>query len=140
MICDKCGAEIMDNSKFCSMCGAVIEEKSNEVVEVQNNEQNTQEVVVSASIEEIKDNNSISANKELSWKALVGMIVALSGILISTMICGIVGLIFSCLGLVDVSRNNKSGKGMAITGFVVSIIDIFLGFISLMISCFIWLI
>ena len=140
MICDKCGAEIMDNSKFCSMCGAVIEEKSNEVVEVQNNEQNTQEVVVSASIEEIKDNNSISANKELSWKALVGMIVALSGILISTMICGIVGLIFSCLGLVDVSRKNKSGKGMAITGFVVSIIDIFLGFISLMISCFIWLI
>ncbi len=77
---------------------------------------------------------NVKPEKKLSIKALVGFIVSLSGLLVLTIPCGIVGLVFSILGMKEIKSSDKTGKGFAMTGLIVSIIDIAIGVCSMIAS------
>ena len=111
MFCRNCGKEINDTTIFCPYCG-------------------TQ---VSNDAEPVKVNLGFDnpTQKKLSMKALVGFIVAMAGILLAAIPCGIVGLIFSCLGKKETEKSNLGGRGFAIAGIVVSILDIVFGVIAI---------
>lgn len=75
MICEKCNAEILDNSKFCTNCGAEVTKDSNTIGE------------------EIKDTKVVSAKEkvEKQTKSMADNI----GIVVGTCII-IVGFVFFC--------------------------------------------
>lgn len=131
MICNKCGSENRKNAKFCNQCGNNLLEEQEIVTEVAE----VQDEVQEPNIEEEIQVQEEQVEKKLSWKALVGFIVALSGLIISGIGCGVVGIVFSCLGLSDVSKNGKSGKGFAVAGLVISIVDVVGGIVNIMSSC-----
>ena len=61
-------------------------------------------------------------NKELNVLGLISMIIALVGLFIFGIPCGIVSLI---LGIIDIATAGETkGKGMAIAGTVVGAIDL----------------
>jgi uncharacterized membrane protein YvbJ len=104
MFCKNCGATLTEDTNVCPNCGAEINQEA---------AYNTQEM--QAPFTETK----------LSWKALVGFIVSLAGIIVLALPCGIVGLIFSALGFNEVQRSTEyKGRGFALAGIVVAIIDV----------------
>ena len=103
MFCKICGCEIPEGSNFCPRCGS--DTKTTEFV--------AQEQPAPA--------------QKFSGKAIAGFILSLIGIFISAIPCGIVGTILSALGMKETTSKNKKGRGLAIAGLVVSIIDIVFG-------------
>lgn len=61
-------------------------------------------------------------NKELNVLGLISMIIALVGLFIFGIPCGIVSLILGIIGIV--TAGETKGKGMAIAGTVVGAIDL----------------
>lgn len=58
-------------------------------------------------------------------KAKTGMIVSLCGILLFGLITGIIGIVFSAQALSGMAKSgNESGKGLAIAGLVIGIVDV----------------
>ena len=57
--------------------------------------------------------------------------LSLCGVLVAALPCGIIGIILSALGMKDTSNPVVKGKGLAIAGLVVGIIDVIFGFISI---------
>ncbi len=70
---------------------------------------------------------------KLHWSALTGFIVSLVGLFISPILLGITAIVFSAIGLSAIKRNPDlyKGKGFAIAGLVVGIIDVVLIFLLL---------
>lgn len=61
-------------------------------------------------------------NKELNVFGLISMIIALVGLFIFSIPCGVVSLILGITGIA--TAGETKGKGMAITGTVVGAIDL----------------
>ena len=61
-------------------------------------------------------------NKELNVLGLISMIIALIGLFIFGIPCGIVSLILGIVGIA--TAGDTKGKGMAIAGTVVGVIDL----------------
>ena len=61
-------------------------------------------------------------NKELNVLGLISMIIALIGLFIFGIPCGIVSLILGIVGIA--TAGDTKGKGMAIAGTVVGTIDL----------------
>ena len=114
MFCKKCGAELDRSASFCPYCG----EK------------------VTVEEEHVKVNLGYDAPKsnKTCTKALVGFIVAMAGIIIAAIPCGIVGLVFSIMGKKEVEAKGLKGRGLAIAGIVVAIVDIAFGVISIIMT------
>lgn len=74
----------------------------------------------------LEDGESTVAAK-YSGKSIAGFVLSLVGILVAAIPCGIIGLVFSALGMRDVDALAYRGKGLAISGLVISIIDIVVG-------------
>ena len=70
-------------------------------------------------------------NKELNVLGLISMIIALVGLFIFGIPCGIVSLILGIIGIA--TAGETKGKGMAIAGTVVGAIDLVtvLGFVNI---------
>ncbi|MBE7076296.1 MAG: DUF4190 domain-containing protein [Clostridiales bacterium] len=112
MFCSYCGKKVADTDKFCKECGAEIK-KTAEVVDPVAETENTQ-----------VESNEVQT-KKFSGKAIAGFVLSLAGIVFAGMICGIIGLILSSIALKNIKNNeNLRGKGLAIAGLVISIIDI----------------
>ena len=104
LVCKKCGSDIKRGSKFCASCGTEVdavtpEEQSNEVVQVQN------------------ENNSEADKKArtgfaLGMCSIIAWLLPLAGYPVT--ICGI---IYSIKGL-----ESKTNNGKAIAGLILSII------------------
>lgn len=109
MYCSNCGQLIEENADVCPFCNSSLTKET--VTE----EKTTEEVV---------------SNKKYSGKAIAGFIVSLVGILVLAIPCGIIGLVFSALGMKETETERK-GKGLSIAGLVVSIIDVVLGIVML---------
>ena len=56
--------------------------------------------------------------------ALTSFIVALVGLLIAGLPCGIVAIILGIVGLVKFDATKEKGKGFAIAGLVIGVIDV----------------
>ena len=109
MFCRICGYELPENAQFCSRCGTHVE---------------TSEFVPTA------EESTPAEPAKYSGKAIAGFVIALVGIMISAIPCGIIGIVFSVLGKKETVELNKKGKGLAIAGLVISILDIVLGVIN----------
>ena len=60
--------------------------------------------------------------KELNVYGLISMILALVGLFIFGLPCGIASIVLGIIGLMVASENK--GTGMAVTGLVIGIIDV----------------
>lgn len=61
-------------------------------------------------------------NKELNVLGLISMIIALIGLFIFGIPCGVVSLILGIIGIA--TAGDTKGKGMAITGTIIGAIDL----------------
>lgn len=107
MFCKYCGSLLIDGSDKCLDCGMHVEN------------------VVFLPEENVKNLN-IPAPR-FSINAIVGFVVSLVGIIAFAVPSGIIGLVFSSIGLKKTLSNQYKGLGMAIAGLVVSILDIVFG-------------
>ena len=116
MFCSKCGYKNADDSKFCVSCGA-------SMVQTDDLNQNIEakecgEVVAGS------EQSCEPAVKKFSGKAITGFVLSLTGIIVAGLICGILGIIYSAIAFSDIKNKNLKGRGLAIAGLVISIIDI----------------
>ena len=97
MYCQKCGTQL-DENNVCPKCDGL-----------------NLEAILSTP----------AAEKKYSGKAIASFVLSLVGILVFGLICGILGVIFSTIAMREIETNkNLSGKGLATSGLVISIIDI----------------
>lgn len=106
MYCKKCGTEL-DETNYCSKCNEYHRD---------NNESDNELI-----------NETENISQTMSGLSIAGFVVSLVGLLIAAIPCGIAGSILSFLGLNDVQKRERKGYGFAITGVIVSIVDIVLG-------------
>lgn len=104
-ICDKCGAQNEDSTKFCTSCGTQlpVDQLVPEIVPTYN----------------YSPDNAGGEPQSVSGLAITGFVISL----ISILCCGltaVIGLIFSIAGLVVTSKKKKRGLGFAISGVVIS--------------------
>ena len=71
--------------------------------------------------------------KKFSGKAITGFVLALIGIVGFALPCGILSLVFSALAMKETELPQYKGRGMTISGLVISIIDIVVGIVYLVI-------
>lgn len=109
MFCTNCGTQLVEGSKVCHNCGMRVEEDT-------------------AQTKEYIQFDNVT---KFSAMAIVGFVLSLVGILVAAIPCGIIGLVFSSLGMRDAQVRRYRGNGLAIAGLVVSIIDIIFGIIYL---------
>lgn len=105
MFCKICGYELQSNAKICPRCGSDVE---------------TSEFV---------DSNSYTASApaaypKTSGRAITGFVLSLAGLCFLSIVCGVLGIIFSVLGRKDVISKSMKGKGFAVAGLVISIVAI----------------
>ena len=96
------------------------------------NEENAEKSVV----EQVSPVEQANANAEktkpkFSGMAITGFVLSLVGILVLAIPCGIIGLVFSSVAMKDTLALVRRGRGMAIAGLVISIVDIVLGIVNI---------
>ena len=128
MYCKYCGNQLSENSKFCTQCGSLVEENTlNNQTNEQINEQQMSENqpnTLNTNQQTIYNAEQIQPIKKYSRKSIAGFVLSLVGLLLAGIPCGILGIVFSSIGLNEVGTKNMKGKGLAIAGLVISIIDI----------------
>lgn len=116
--CKNCGAKMNEADRFCQNCGTdslgTVEQNNNVVQQqpVNNTQQNVNNVVQ-------------GGTKKTNGLAVTSFVCAMVGIVVAGLIMGILAI---CFGAVGLSRSKyfpeESGKGFAITGIVVGIIEV----------------
>ena len=123
MNCNYCGARLYKNAVFCAHCGAKVEQTSEQPKQELSKEFLFEEnSTTSTPTVENTQPTSTSTEKKFSGKAITGFVLSLAGFFIAGIPCGVLGIIFSSLALGDIKRKNYTGKGLAISGLVVSIV------------------
>ena len=113
--CSKCGKELEDNAAFRPACGT----------------KTTQEQEQAHSTEPMYSQQTTS-NAKLNIMAIIGFVIACVSLLLNFLgIVGIVALVFSVVGLVQINGGNGKGKGFAIAGTVIGGLSVVYGVITL---------
>ena len=107
MYCKNCGTEL-DEHNVCPNCPAP---------EAENNQ-----ILLDSNTDGVR-----SEEKKYSGKCIAGFVLSLVGFIVFAIPCGVLGLVFSSLGMKEADTNALKGKGLAISGLVVSILDIVFG-------------
>ena len=113
MYCKNCGYKNTDDAKFCESCGSKLISENGVIEQTETTYSNSQPI-------EIKE------ERKYSGKAITGFVLSLVGMVFAGLICGVLGTIFSSISLVEIPKKQFNGKGLAIAGLVVSIVDIVL--------------
>lgn len=104
--CSNCGKEV--NGNFCPNCGNSI------------------------NIEQSQPQQQITVQKN-NTMAIVGFVVGCVSIFLNFWgIVGIISLVFSVVGLVQIGNGNGKGKGFAIAGIAIGGFSVLYGFITLL--------
>ena len=113
MFCMKCGKENEEGAKECVACGAQLE--------------------VVQSVAQTQDKPVQSADKKCK-KAKTSLIAAIVGLIIAGIICGTYAFVSGIQALKEIKTDKElSGKGMAIAGIVLGLLDVVLSIYSLMV-------
>lgn len=77
------------------------------------------------------EKNAMKESKKVHWAALTGFVTSLVGLLFMPILLGIIGIVFSSIGLVQIKKSPElyKGKGFAIAGLVVGIVDVLIMFL-----------
>lgn len=124
MYCKHCGKDI-GNAAWCPYCGA--KQQSDNWNEQANSSNQTSTESQNAWGEQI---NMSTPTPRTNVFAIVGLILAFFSTLL--------GLIFSCIGLAK-SREYGSGRGIAIAGIIISIINTIFSIIVSIFTVLYWL-
>ena len=111
--CPNCGKNIDNNANFCINCGS----KQTKEAEIKEEKTTT-----------VESTNSVP----VSGLSITGFVLSL----VSLICCGLtspLGLIFSIIGLVKGDPDDKTGKGLAIAGIIISGILLLLFIMSLVV-------
>ena len=126
MFCGKCGSSIPDGNAFCSNCGASITDSS-EQSSVQQPIQTVQTVpVIMVTQPATKANAAAITGFVFGIIAFFLCLVPYVGL-----VFGLVGLILSIVGI-NKKKEGGRGGGLAITGLLLSIIGMFMGFVMIL--------
>ena len=108
--CANCDNELTEDSVFCSKCGS----NRGETKPIQNND----------SVQNVNVGESKTCGQ-----AIASLVLSLVGLLIFGLICGILAISMSTVALNRIKiDSNLKGKGLAIAGLVIGIIDcVFVG-------------
>ena len=128
MFCKKCGNEISDRDNFCTRCGYQVKEVEKEAPAEEISEAPA-EVAVEAAMVQAEPKApavapAVEGKKKMAGKAVAGFVVSLAGLLVSPIICGIIGIILSVKGMKQTKSGELRGRGLAIAGLVLGIISI----------------
>ncbi len=127
-VCKYCGGQIGDEDKFCQTCGVSTEEAVESTATV-NTVETAQEQVNNVV------NDSTQLPSKTSGTAIAGFVCALVGLFILPLILGILGISLGATALKHMKVfTNEKGKGLAIAGLVVGIVDVVWYFIALFIK------
>lgn len=117
--CTNCGTKMNETDRFCPNCGT---DSNTGVAPVQNNNV----VQQNYSNAQANNNNVVSGGtKKTNGLAVTSFVCSMVGIVVFGLIMGILAI---CFGAVGLSRSKyfpeESGKGFAVTGIVVGIIEV----------------
>ncbi len=117
--CTNCGTKMNETDRFCPNCGT---DSNTGAAPVQNNNV----VQQNYSYAQANNNNVVSGGtKKTNGLAVTSFVCSMVGIVIFGLIMGILAI---CFGAVGLSRSKyfpeESGKGFAVTGIVVGIIEV----------------
>ncbi|MBQ7353425.1 MAG: DUF4190 domain-containing protein [Clostridia bacterium] len=139
MNCPKCNAFNMNSAKFCSHCGMKFDESgSNSQANQQSyqgaynqnnyNNQSNYQGTYSQQNNQYNPQPQYPQNaggEKYSGLAIASFVISLAGLIIAGIICGIIGTIFASIALYKMSQDSRiKGKGLALAGLVISIIDV----------------
>lgn len=126
-VCKYCGNTLNDGDKFCQKCGGVVEEASTN--------QTTAEVVNNISDTQNNNQSQSEYSGKTNGTAIASLVCSLVGIIIAAIPLGIVSICLSAAAMKHISAfPGEKGKGMAIAGLVIGIIDIVFGVIGVIIN------
>ena len=118
--CKNCGTELKENNT-CHNCGTV-----NGSTKTANNSSNNK---INVNANNNNGNNNYN-NGGYNYQPTPTNGMAIAGFVLSLLGCtGILGLIFSIIGLAQAPRYNNNGKGLAIAGICISGLSIFAYFL-----------
>lgn len=117
--CTNCGTKMNETDRFCPNCGT---DSNTGATPVQNNNV----VQQNYSNAQANNNNVVSGGtKKTNGLAVTSFVCSMVGIVVFGLIMGILAI---CFGAVGLSRSKyfpeESGKGFAVTGIVVGIIEV----------------
>ena len=101
--CKKCGAQLADDDDYCYFCGSKLEEEKEEIRN-----------------DNLRFNNSYDNNYQHQYVRKNGL--AIAGFVVA-FFSPIVGLVLSIIGLNKSKTMDGDGRGMAIAGIVVAILN-----------------
>ena len=104
--CTKCGKKLKNEDIFCGYCGNQM-------------------------IDETEDGEKVVTVSKTNGLAVAGFVVSLASLLISFWgITPVVGIILSAVALSQIKKTNESGKGFALAGLIIGIIEIIIMFVA----------
>ena len=113
MTCPQCNANLEEGATFCLNCGAQLEAAQAEVAP---------EAAPAAP--------AAPAKKKVNGLAVAGFIISLVGMFCFGIVCGILSVIFCAIALKQIPAKNQGGKGLAVAGLIIGILDLALLVVS----------
>lgn len=150
--CKFCGQEIKNEDKFCSFCGAAVEDAVDSTPQEQGQGVNPPESVANQTQPEVAQpdgqvtaqpeqtlpttssqptNEQPPVKRKFSGMGIAGFVVSLVGLFFAAIVCGTIGIILSSAAFGETKQGAKRGRGLAIAGLVVGIIDVITFFVLL---------
>lgn len=103
MFCHKCGLKIDDQDNYCKHCGVTVPKFKEEKI--------------------ILEEDQIE-KKKYSGYSIAGFVLSILGMGTFGIVCAILGVIFSSLGIRETASKDLRGKGLSIAGLVISIVGV----------------
>ncbi len=134
MYCTKCGAKNSDEHVYCSNCGSELT-KSDSSSDISNTVPAEHNAELSFSQQwnqqpytgpqQYVSQFPVSRQNKFNGMSVAGFILSLcawvlTGLGMSALICAVLGLIFSIIGIASKNEMKSKGKGLAISGIAIS--------------------
>ncbi|MCR5787936.1 MAG: DUF4190 domain-containing protein [Bacilli bacterium] len=119
--CEECGKEISDKAGACPKCGNPMQNinynrfctECGEPIE-------PNDIQCKHCYSILKNNNVYIIDKKTNAMSVAGFVISLVSLCFAFL--SILGFIFSCIGLSQVSKRNEKGYGLALAGFIISLL------------------
>lgn len=91
-------------------------------------------IIKGDSIMEEKNDNNVNVVKKMNVCGLISFIFSLIGIIVAGLPCGIIATITGIVGIATFKKEEQKGRGFAIAGLVIGILDVIIMILYIIIS------